>query len=68
LGDRRARAALLLLILTATRSGEIRGAVWDEFDLKAGIWTIPGERMKAKELHRVPLSAPALALVKALKE
>ncbi|CAE6819452.1 Prophage integrase IntA [Paraburkholderia haematera] len=62
------RAALLLLILTAARSGEIRGAVWDEFDLKAGIWTIPGERMKAKEPHRVPLSAPALKLVKAPKE
>jgi integrase len=62
------RAALLLLIQTATRSGEIRGATWDEFDLKAGIWTIPGERMKAKVPHRVPLSAPALALVKTLKQ
>ncbi|MDR5749867.1 MULTISPECIES: tyrosine-type recombinase/integrase [unclassified Caballeronia] len=58
----------MLLNLTATRSGEIRGATWDEFDLKAGVWTIAGERMKAKEPHRVPLSAPALALVKALKE
>lgn len=62
------RAALLFLILTAARSGEVRGAAWDEFNLKAGIWTIPSERMKAKEPHRVPLSAPALALVKALKE
>jgi integrase len=62
------RAALLFLILTAARSGEVRGAVWDEFDLKAGVWTIPGERMKAKEPHRVPLSAPALALVQKLKE
>ncbi|MDH6150594.1 MULTISPECIES: tyrosine-type recombinase/integrase [Paraburkholderia] len=62
------RAALLFLILTAARSGEVRGAVWDEFDLEAGIWTVPGERMKAKEPHRVPLSSPALALVKALKE
>ncbi|HZZ05215.1 tyrosine-type recombinase/integrase [Paraburkholderia sp.] len=62
------RAALLFLILTAARSGEVRGAVWDEFDLKAGVWTIPGERMKAKEPHRVPLSAPALALVQRLKE
>jgi Integrase len=62
------RAALLFLILTAARSGEVRGAVWDEFDLKVGVWTIPGERMKAKEPHRVPLSAPALALVQRLKE
>jgi integrase len=62
------RAALLLLILTATRSGEVRGATWDEFDLNAAVWTIPGERMKAKELHRVPLSSAALALVKALKK
>jgi integrase len=62
------RAALLFLILTAARSGEVRGAAWDEFDLKAGIWTIPGERMKAKETHRVALSTPALELVKRLKE
>ncbi len=62
------RAALLFLILTAARSGEVRGAIWEEFDLKAGIWTIPGERMKAKETHRVALSAPALELVKRLKE
>ncbi len=62
------RAALHFLILTAARSGEVRGAVWDEFDLEAGIWTVPDERMKAKEPHRVPLSSPALALVKALKE
>jgi integrase len=46
----------------------VRGAVWDQFDLKAGIWTVPGERMKAKEPHRVPLSSPALELVKRLKE
>jgi len=39
------RAALLFLILTAARSGEVRGAIWDEFDLEAGIWTIPGERL-----------------------
>jgi integrase len=62
------RAALLFLILTAARSGEVRGAVWDEFDLKAGVWTIPGERMKAKETHRVALSTPTLELVKRLKE
>jgi integrase len=62
------RAALLLLILTATRSGEIRGATWDEFDMQKGIWNIPADRMKAKEPHRIPLSESALELVKALKE
>lgn len=62
------RAALLFLILTATRSGEVRGAIWDEFDLHAGIWNIPAARMKAKEPHRVPLSKHALLLVKAIKE
>jgi integrase len=62
------RAALLFLILTATRSGEIRGATWDEFDLNARVWNIPAARMKAKEPHRVPLSEHALALVKTLKK
>jgi integrase len=62
------RAALLLLILTSTRSGEVRGATWDEFDLEERIWKIPAERMKAKEPHRVPLSEVAAALVQTLKE
>lgn len=55
--------ALQLLILTATRSGEIRGAKWAEFDLDGGVWTIPGERMKAGAEHRVPLSQQALHLL-----
>ena len=58
--------ALELLILTAARSGEVRGATWSEFDLDAGVWTIPGERMKAGREHRAPLSVPALNLLKAL--
>jgi integrase len=62
------RAALLFLILTATRSGEVRGATWDELDLHAGVWNIPAARMKAKEPHRVPLSEKALTLVKTLKQ
>ncbi|WP_235012188.1 tyrosine-type recombinase/integrase, partial [Caballeronia catudaia] len=59
---------MLFSILTAARSGEVRGAIWDEFDLKTGIWTVPPHRMRAKEPHRVALPAPALALVKRLKE
>lgn len=61
------RAALLFLILTATRSGEIRGAAWDEFDLTARVWTIPADRMKANQPHRVPLSANAFELIKKLQ-
>jgi integrase len=58
--------ALAFAILTAARSGEVRGAVWSEFDLAAKIWTVPADRMKAGREHRVPLSASALALVESL--
>jgi integrase len=53
-------------ILTAARSGEVRGATWDEIDLKAKLWTIPAERMKAAKEHRVPLSNEAVQLLEAL--
>lgn len=56
--------ALQFLILTACRSGEVLGAQWSEFDLDAKVWTIPASRMKAGVEHRVPLSGPALAIVK----
>jgi integrase len=56
------RLALAALILTACRSGEIRGATWGEVDLAAGLWTIPGDRMKAGREHVVPLS-PAAARI-----
>jgi integrase len=55
--------ALELVALTATRSGEVRGATWKEFDLEGGVWVIPAERMKAGREHRVPLSDAALALL-----
>lgn len=58
--------ALQFLILTACRSGEVRGAEWSEIDLEAGIWTIPAIRMKAKREHRVPLSPEAIAILKTL--
>lgn len=58
--------ALEFLVLTAARSGEVRGATWDEIDLDNAVWTIPGERMKAGREHRVPLSPPALKLLHAL--
>ncbi|MFC1688081.1 tyrosine-type recombinase/integrase [Pseudomonadota bacterium] len=58
--------ALELQILTATRPGEAVGAVWDEFDLKKKIWTIPAERMKSKKEHEIPLSENAVRLIKSL--
>ncbi|MEB8386884.1 site-specific integrase [Rhodobacteraceae bacterium KMM 6894] len=60
-----AALALQFLTLTATRSGEVRGAMWEEIGWKQNIWTIPAERMKAKAEHRVPLSSVAVDLLKA---
>ncbi|OFZ85781.1 MAG: integrase [Betaproteobacteria bacterium RBG_16_64_18] len=56
-------AALEFAILTAARSGEVRGATWDEIDMRSRTWTIPAERMKATKEHRVPLSDAALAVL-----
>lgn len=61
-----AARALEFLILTATRSGEVRGATWAEIDMAGRVWTIPPERMKAGKEHRVPLSDEALHLLEAL--
>ena len=58
--------ALEFDILTAARSGEIRGATWDEIDLTAKVWTIPADRMKAGKPHRIPLSPAAVTLLGAL--
>ena len=55
--------AVEFAILTACRSGEVRGARWAEFDTTGKVWTIPPERMKAKREHEVPLSDAALALL-----
>jgi integrase len=60
-------AATRLLMLTFVRTGEVRGAQWCEFDLTAGMWSIPAERMKAGELHTVPLSTQAIDTLKALQ-
>lgn len=61
-----AARALEFLVLTAARSGEVRGARWSEFDLEAAIWTIPAARMKTGKEHRVPLSTRALAILKTM--
>ena len=56
--------ALEFAVLTAARSGEVRGATWGEIDLEAKVWTVPKERMKMGKEHRVPLSDPAIKLLK----
>ena len=58
--------ALEFAILTAARTGEVIGAKWSEIDLKAGVWTVPAERMKGSKEHQVPLSKRALAILESL--
>lgn len=58
-----AARALEFLLLTAARSGEVRGATWGEIDMAKAMWTVPAERMKAKREHRVPLPGAALQLL-----
>lgn len=58
------RDALRLTVYTAVRSNETRFAVWPEFDLENGVWSIPAGRMKAGEAHVVPLSRPAVTLLR----
>ena len=58
-----ARLCFRFLVLTAARSGEARGARWDEIDLQGHVWRIPSERMKAGKEHRAPLSVQALELL-----
>lgn len=60
--------ALEFTILTAARSGEVLGARWDEVDLDNAVWVIPAERMKASKEHRVPLSKPAIEILRATQE
>lgn len=68
IGDKQTRLALDLLALTFTRTNELIGATWTEFDMEAGIWVVPAERMKMKAEHLVPLSAQALGILAELKE
>ncbi len=62
--DEIAARALEFTILTAARSGEVRLATPDEFDLDARLWTVPADRMKANRPHRVPLSPRAVEIVR----
>jgi len=58
-----AARALEFTILTATRSGQVRGASWNEVDLNTRVWTVPSDRMRNGCEHRVPLSGPAMAIL-----
>lgn len=60
------RDTLILLILTATRSNEVRGARWDEIDFKRATWTIPADRMKAKREHTIPLASQVVAFLESI--
>ncbi|MDO9502146.1 site-specific integrase [Falsiroseomonas sp.] len=60
-------AALRFAILTAARTGEVRGAKWGEVDFDAAMWIVPGARMKGRRTHRVPLSAAAVAVLRAAR-
>ena len=62
------KLGFLLLALTACRSGEVRGARWEEVDLETATWTVPAERMKAGRAHRVPLSDEAIAVLEEARE
>ena len=58
-----AALAFRFVILTAARTGEVRGMRWREVDLNARLWAVPGDRMKAGKLHRVPLSPGAISIL-----
>src|SRR5690606_27818341 len=61
------RIGLQLLSMLACRPSEIREARWDEFDLKAGTWLIPAERMKRRREHLIPLPTQAIELLQDLQ-
>ncbi|MGN8104607.1 tyrosine-type recombinase/integrase [Pseudomonas sp. 22072] len=60
------KAALMLMIYTASRPGEVRHAEWSEIDLDAAIWTTPAAKMKMRRDHTVPLSTQAIAILKSM--
>jgi integrase len=66
-GDPITKLAMRLIVLTFVRTGELRGARWEEFDVDQGEWRIPAERMKMRSPHIVPLSPQALAVVEELR-
>jgi integrase len=66
-GELITKLALRLIVLTFVRTGELRGARWEEFDVDQGEWRIPAERMKMRSPHIVPLSPQALGVIEELR-
>lgn len=66
-GSPETRFGIQMLLLTAVRPGELRGATWDEFDLERATWSIPAERMKMRRPHVVPLPAQAVEILRAMR-
>jgi integrase len=66
-GDPHTKHGLHFLILTATRPGETRGALWAEMNLDEALWIIPAERMKMRTEHRVPLSSQAVDILRTMQ-
>lgn len=67
-GNRTTVIAMQFMMLTFVRTNELRHAEWAEFDLERGLWSIPGEKMKMRRVHLVPLSKQALALLTELQQ
>jgi integrase len=67
LGESIMELALRFLILTAARSGEVRGARWSEINTEERLWIIPADRMKSEREHRVPLSDEALEVLERVR-
>jgi integrase len=65
--DRQSVMMIQILLLTGARSGEVKSMQWGHLDLKHGVWIKPASTTNQKKLHRVPLSAPALELLKSIK-
>jgi integrase len=61
------KAGLLLSAYLFPRSAELRGMKWDEIDWEAGLWEVPGSRMKMGRTHVIPLSAPAMAVLQGIR-
>ena len=61
------KLAFEFLVLTAARSGEVRGARWAEIDLPARVWTVPAKRMKSRREHRIPLCGRAVEILEAAR-
>jgi integrase len=67
-GEPATALAVRMVMLTACRPGEVRGAKWSEFDIDGARWEIPAERMKKRQMHAVPLSRQVLALLAELRQ